>query len=175
MTPELFTVGHGTAGQAALTQLLQTAGVTRLVDVRRHPGSRNHPQVAHDRLAQWLPEAGIAYRWDERLGGRRRLPPDSPDLWWQVPAFRAYAHHMRTAPFQKAVADLLAEAVTAPTVIMCSESVWWRCHRRLIADFVVLAAGGTVRHLGHDGRFVDHPVATGARRSDAGSLVYDRA
>lgn len=169
----LLTVGHGTAGQAELVGLLAGAGVTCLIDVRRHPGSRAHPHVRREALAEWLPAAGIEYRWDERLGGRRRLPEQSPDCWWQVASFRAYAAHMRTAGFFDAVGELLAEATTSRTTVMCSETVWWRCHRRLIADFVTLARGTPVRHLAHDGRLAEHRPSPGARLTAEAVLVYD--
>jgi uncharacterized protein (DUF488 family) len=172
VAPALLTFGHGTASQDEIVGLLRGAGVARLVDVRRYPGSRAHPHVARDAMAQWLPEAGVGYRSEPRLGGRRRLPPDSPDVWWEVAAFRAYAAHMRTPEFLSAADDLLADAATTPTAVMCSETVWWRCHRRLIADFVTLARGGEVLHLGHDGRLSGHPPAAGARVVD-GLLVYD--
>lgn len=89
-------------------------------------------------------------------------------------AFRASAHHMRSAEFLDAVDGLLAELSTARTAVMCSESLWWRCHRRLIADFATLARGTSVYHLNHDGRLTDHPVAAGARLSADGVLVYDQ-
>ena len=173
MAPLLLTVGHGTTNQAEFTGLLRAAGVARLVDVRRYPGSRAHPHVSREALAGWLPAAGIGYRWEERLGGRRRLPAESPDLWWRVDAFRAYAHHMRSAEFLDAVDGLLTDLEAASTVVMCSESLWWRCHRRLIADFVTLARATPVCHLNHDGRLTGHPVAAGARRTPDGVLVYD--
>ncbi len=169
----LLTVGHGTASQAELTRLLRAAGVTRVVDVRRYPSSRAHPHVTGEALAEWLPAAGIGYRWEERLGGRRRPPDGSTDPWWRVAAFRGYAHHMRSAEFLAAMDELLPQAVSTATCVMCSESVWWRCHRRLIADFATLACGRRVRHLNHDGRLTDHPVAAGARLSH-GLLFYDR-
>lgn len=174
MTSPLLTMGHGTASQAELTKLLHDAGVTRLVDVRRYPGSRAHPHVRRDALAQWLPDAGIDYLWEERLGGRRELPAGSPDRWWRVDAFRAYAHHMRSAEFRDAVNSLLSETVDGGlTAVMCSESLWWRCHRRLIADFLTLTSRTPVRHLSHDGRLTEHPVAAGARISTNAELVYD--
>jgi uncharacterized protein (DUF488 family) len=167
----LRTLGHGTASRQQLLDLLTGAGVATVVDVRRFPGSRAHPHVRREALAEWLPAAGIAYRWEERLGGRRRLSEESPDVWWQVPAFRAYAGHMRTAEFATAMDGLLREPGAA---VMCSESLWWRCHRRLIADFAVLAGGAEVRHLQHDGRLTAHTVAAGARLRADGLLVYDR-
>ncbi len=171
--PQLLTVGHGTVGQNEFVELLAAAGVARLVDVRRYPGSRAHPHFGREALSRWLPAVGVDYRWEERLGGRRPTPQESPDVWWQVDAFRAYAAHMRTVEFAEAVTGLLAEAAAGTTAVMCSESVWWRCHRRLIADFLTLARRMDVRHLGHDGRLTDHQPAAGARLSSEGVLVYD--
>ena len=173
MAPCLLTVGHGTASQAEFTTLLCDAGVTRLVDVRRYPRSRTHPHASREALARWLPAAGVGYRWEEGLGGRRSLPAESPDRWWRVDAFRAYAHHMRSSEFLEAVSRLLTELAEATTAIMCSESLWWRCHRRLIADFATLARDIAVFHLIHDGRLTEHPVAAGARLTADGLLVYD--
>ena len=147
--------------------------MTQLVDVRRYPSSRVHPHFRREALARWLPSEGIDYRWEERLGGRRREPAEPADPWWQVAAFRAYAHHMRGAEFLAAMDGLLAQPLSATTSVMCSESLWWRCHRRLIADFAVLARGVPVRHLNHDGRLTDHPVAAGARLSGDGLVFYD--
>jgi uncharacterized protein (DUF488 family) len=175
MAPCLITVGHGTASQAEFTKLLSGAGVTRLVDVRRYPGSRAHPHANREALARWLPAVGIGYRWEEQLGGRRRLPAESPDRWWRVDAFRAYADHMRSYAFLEAMSQLIAEVEEATTVIMCSESLWWRCHRRLIADFTTLARDIPVFHLNHDGRLTEHPVAAGARLTAERLLVYDLA
>ena len=174
MTPHLITVGHGTATQDELTVLLRDAGLQRLVDVRRFPGSRAHPHVGRAALERWVPGAGIAYRWDERLGGRRRVPAQSPDTWWQVDAFRAYADHMRGPEFLDAIEELSAEVHEAPTAVMCSETLWWRCHRRLIADFAVRVRGVAVCHLDHRGHTAEHRVAEGARVSSSGLLVYDR-
>jgi uncharacterized protein (DUF488 family) len=173
MAPRLITVGHGTATQQELADLLSGAGLSRLVDVRRYPGSRAHPHFSSAALAQWLPETGIAYRADVRLGGRRSSPRGSPDTWWQVLAFRAYAAHMRTPEFLDGVEDLLVDVHTDCTAVMCSESLWWRCHRRLIADFLALARGLTVCHLDHRGRLTEHPAAAGARLSSPDTLIYD--
>ena len=101
------------------------------------------------------------------------MPPDSPDVWWTVAAFRGYAGHMRSRDFLAAIDQVLDEARTTTTAVMCSESVWWRCHRRLIADFAVLSRGVEVDHLHHSGKRTPHAVAAGARRTDDGLLVYD--
>ena len=173
----LLTVGHGTSDRAALTELLRGADAGVLVDVRRYPGSRRNPDVSSDAMAQWLPAAGINYRWEPRLGGRRRLPAgvDDADPWWRVEAFRAYAAYTRTEDFRTALAEVLdLAAATAPrtTLVMCSESVWWRCHRRLISDVAVLLHGVEVQHLAHDGKRTPHPSASGARVTRTG-LRYD--
>jgi uncharacterized protein (DUF488 family) len=173
MAADLITVGHGTASREDLAGLLTGAGLSRLVDVRRYPGSRAHPHFGRAAMARWLPETGIAYRNEERLGGRRRVPPDSPDTWWQVDAFRAYASHMRTPEFLAAIDDLLADVRAGPTAVMCSETLWWRCHRRLIADHLTLTRRLTVCHLDHRGRLTDHRVAAGARLRSPGVVVYD--
>ncbi|WP_445259323.1 DUF488 domain-containing protein [Nocardioides aurantiacus] len=173
----LLTFGHGTASQDQLTQLLTAGGVRRVVDVRRFPGSRRHPHVAAEELERWLPAAGIEYAWEPRLSGRRRVSAeaDATDSWWRVEAFRAYAAHARSAAFRDALEDVLSVVIDqGPGVaIMCSESLWWRCHRRIISDVVVMLHARQVQHLGHDGRVVDHLVAAGARVSTDG-LIYDR-
>ena len=137
----LLTFGHGTATAERMTELLRDAGVAVLVDVRTAPGSRRHPHVARAELERWLPEAGISYRWDKRLGGFRKAVPDSPDTAWREDMFRGYAAHMRTEEFQAAMDEVLVQAGVDSTAVMCAESLWWRCHRRLIADFAVATSG----------------------------------
>lgn len=173
--PDLLTVGHGSLGRAALGALLRTAAVDLVVDVRRFPGSRANPDVRREALEGWVPASGARYRWEERLGGRRRLPTDAPviDSWWIVPAFQAYSAHTRTGDFSDALAQVLAEARQEQVAIMCSESVWWRCHRRLIADVAVLGEGVVVHHLLSSGQRRPHIPAAGARVRDDGLLVWD--
>ncbi len=172
MTVELLTVGHGTLAAGELTGLLQGAGVDLLVDVRSYPGSRRHPHVGREQMAAWVPEAGIAYRWEPRLGGRRRTHPGSPHVALRNDAFRGYADHMATPEFRAGLDDLLADAARRTTAVLCAESVWWRCHRRLLADAAELVGGATVRHLMHDGRLMPHRVTEGARRA-GDHVVYD--
>src|SRR3954465_1510979 len=164
----LLTVGHGPRGGAPLGDRLSGAGVEVVVDVRRFPASRNNPDVARESLEEWLPERGIGYRWDDRLGGRRRLPAGEPvvDGWWTVGQFAAYAAHTRTPEFTAALDAVLAETATSTVAVMCSESVWWRCHRRLIADVAVLAHGVPVEHLMPDGRLTPHRPSEGAVLED---------
>lgn len=176
MTAPLLTFGHGTLAQDEIAAVLRGADVEALVDVRRFPGSRRHPHVATDAMAQWLPGARVAYRWEPRLGGRRRADPAEADVdpWWQVDAFRAYAAHTRTGEFRAALAEVLTGAAERRTAVMCSETVWWRCHRRLISDVAVLLHDVPVLHLGHDGRLAPHRPSGGARVTERG-LVYDAA
>jgi len=123
-------------------------------------------------MAAWLPEAGIDYRWEPRLGGRRRVRPDSPNVALRDDAFRGYADHMGSEEFRAGLDDVLAEARRRRTAVLCAESVWWRCHRRLLSDFAVLVRGAAVHHLMHDGRTLPHRVTEGARRRGDG-VVYD--
>jgi uncharacterized protein (DUF488 family) len=174
----LLTVGHGTLDRSGLSALFKDAHVALVVDVRRFPGSRHNPDVSTEAMAQWLPDAGFHYRWEQRLGGRRRLTSeDDPDAdrWWRVEAFRAYAAHTRTPEFLTALDDLAVDvAAHRTTAIMCSESVWWRCHRRLVADAAALLRGIDVAHLAHDGRTTPHEPSAGVRVAD-GLLRYDAA
>jgi uncharacterized protein (DUF488 family) len=169
----LVTFGHGTASEEQIAGLLRGAGVAAVVDIRTAPGSRRHPHVARAELERWLPGAGIGYRWDKRLGGFRTAAPDSPDTAWREPMFRGYAAHMRQPDFRIAMDEVLGQAAGQRTAVMCSESVWWRCHRRLVADFAELARGAAVQHLMHDGRLLPHRLSPGVRVRDDGLLVYD--
>jgi uncharacterized protein (DUF488 family) len=172
----LLTVGHGPQDRDALGGLLTGAGVGRLVDVRRFPGSRNNPDVARDALAEWLPALGIGYRWEERLGGRRSIPAGEPveDGWWTVRQFAAYAAHTRTPEFAAALDEVLTEAAGGTVAVMCSETVWWRCHRRLIADVAVLARGVPVEHLMPGGRLSPHRPSEGAVFGPDGAVHWPR-
>jgi uncharacterized protein (DUF488 family) len=169
---KIWTVGHGAATEADFAALVGAADIASVADVRRYPGSRRHPHFAGDRMARWLANVGIGYRWLPGLGGRRRPEPDSLNVALRNPQFRGYADHMASAEFGESVGELLAVAASAPTAVMCSESVWWRCHRRLLADHLVLVAGIDVVHLLHDGRLTAHPLTGGVRR-DGDRVVYD--
>lgn len=172
---ELVSVGHSTLDRDQLAELLLGAGIAVVVDVRTAPGSRRNPQLGRESLRAWLPDRGIDYQWERDLGGFRRPAPDSPDTVWRNASFRGYAGHTRDPRFLAAMDRLIAQAVHRPTAIMCSEAVWWRCHRRIIADFAVLARGMRVRHLMPDGRLQPHVPTSGARLRGDGLLVYDGA
>lgn len=173
MSAPLLTIGHGTSDRAELAQRLRDAGIQTLVDVRRFPGSRRNPEVARDAMREWVPDEGIGYVWEERLGGRRRVPKDAPDVdaWWRVEAFRAYAAYTREPEFRAAMAELVERVQHETIAVMCSEFVWWRCHRRLISDVATLVHDLPVEHVMPDGRRSLHEPSEGARLAD-GLLTY---
>jgi uncharacterized protein (DUF488 family) len=177
MAVTLFTVGHSTRGIGELLGLLAEHGIETLVDVRRYPASRRHPQFSREALAASLAGAGVAYVHELDLGGRRQPQPDSPNTAWRVAAFRGYADYMGSEPFAAALGRLLASAARSRTVMMCAEAVPWRCHRRLIAD-AATAAGAEVIHLLGPGRAERHQLDANARAVAAPGpgrvrLVYD--
>lgn len=169
----LFTVGHGTLEITELTDLLVGAGISILLDVRSYPGSRRYPHFAREALERSIPAAGVGYEWRPALGGRRKPQPESVNLAWRHPSFRAYADYMATAPFLDALDRLVADAAQETVAVMCAESLWWRCHRRLIADGATLLRDVEVRHLFHDGHLQVHPPTPSARVDPRGILVYD--
>lgn len=181
--PSIFTVGHGTRQLPSLIEILQSAHVTKLVDVRSIPRSFTNPQFNHDTLQQSteLREAQIDYAWfGASLGGRRngQQPNIQRNSAIRVTAFRNYAGYMSTPSFRVGLEELmsLADTVRDSTggyiAIMCSETLWWRCHRRMIADALV-AGGWDVRHLGIQKQPMEHKLWEIARVDDDGNVVYD--
>ena len=143
---EVTTIGHGTRSAEELVETLREAGVRTLVDVRRFPGSRRNPQFGREALASTLASAGIAYRHAVELGGRRTGEPGEERFGCiRVPAFRSYAARMGTETWQRALADVLAEP--APC-LLCAETLWVRCHRRLISELLAARGHGVVHLLG---------------------------
>ncbi len=170
----VFTIGHSTRTIGEFIALLQGNGVGLIVDVRRFPGSRRHPQFGSDALAASLADAGIAYRHEEALGGRRAGDPaagPSPNTAWRVAAFRAYADYMATPPFRTALQRLMADAAAARPAIMCAEAVPWRCHRRLITD-ALLARGVPVLDIIGPGRASPAQLSPHALVQPDGGLIY---
>jgi uncharacterized protein (DUF488 family) len=166
----IFTVGHSTRPQEELVAILRETGVGLLVDVRRFPGSRRYPQFGKEALRAGLAAAGIAYRHEPDMGGRRDPRPDSPNTAWRVAAFRGYADHMASPEFRAALERLLA-AAPGPAAVMCAEAVPWKCHRQLIADALV-ARGVEVVHLLAPGRRQAHVLNPAATAGADGSVVY---
>jgi uncharacterized protein (DUF488 family) len=169
--PPVFTVGHSTRPIEELLALLAEHEVRTLVDVRRFPGSRRHPQFSRDALAASLAGAGIQYVHEPDLGGRRAVRPDSPHTAWRVEAFRGYADHMETPEFAAALDRLIQRAAGETVVILCAEAVPWRCHRRMISDALV-ARGLQVLHILGPNRADPHELNENARVLPGGRLLY---
>ena len=169
--PPVFTLGHSTRPIGDFLDLLREHGVQVLVDVRRYPGSRRHPQYSREALAASLQEAGIHYMHEPDLGGRRAVRPGSPHTAWRVDAFRGYADHMETPEFGAALERLMDRAARETVAILCAEAVPWRCHRRLISDALV-ARGVEVRHILGRGRADPHEIDPIARILPGGRLLY---
>ncbi len=159
--PTLWTIGHSTRTLEGFVTLLRGAEIELLVDVRRFAGSRRNPQYGHDVLPQALAAVGITYRALPGLGGRRKATPGPRNAGWRVAAFRAYADHLASAEYREARAQLMALAQRQRTCMMCAEAVWWRCHRRIIADDFT-ARGWTVVHLLAPGKSTRHALQSGA-------------
>lgn len=171
----ISTVGHGARSQEEFLQVLREAGVELLVDVRRYPGSKRHPHFGKASLAAELPSHGIRYEWwGQSLGGRRKADAAALERHggWKNEAFRAYASHMDSSEFRAALQRLMEVSGETHTAIMCAETLWWRCHRRLIAD-ALTAEGRQVMHLGM-GEPHAHRMTEIARLDDQGLLAYDR-
>jgi len=174
MPIKLLTLGHGTATADELAALIRNAGIELIVDVRTVPKSRRHPHVWLEQMELWVPQlSGSAYLWQPALGGFRTRNRDSSNVALRHPSFRAYADYMETSEFATALDGLLAQATDTRVAIMCSEAVWWRCHRRLISDAALLLHGIDVQHLMHDGRLRPHIPTAGYRVTDDGRLRYD--
>jgi uncharacterized protein (DUF488 family) len=170
-SPIIFTVGHSTRSLEELTGLLDAANVRELTDVRSVPRSRRHPQFAGDALARSLPIHGIAYVHDRALGGFRRAQPHSPNTGWEHPAFRGYADYMSSEEFLDALDQLQTRARQHTVCVMCAEALWWRCHRRLICDALVIR-GWRVLHLGLHAKPVEHKLTPFALRGEDHTLTY---
>ncbi len=164
-------LGHSTSTAQRFTELARTHAIELVADVRTVPRSRRHPHFDTDRMAVWLPEAGVGYRHLPRLGGWRRPAPDSPNGAWRNPSFRGYADYALTDEFAAGLEELLGLAAGQRTAMMCSEALWWRCHRRLVADRLVV--GGTdVVHIGTDGRTAAHRLTAFAVSGEDGRVRY---
>lgn len=169
----VFTIGHGTRTTQELASLLTDADVELIVDVRRFPGSRRHPHLAREPLAKDLPALGVAYEWwGEELGGRRSRPGPTKHPAWRNAAFQAYADHMDEASFREEFERLEKRAADTRLAVMCAETLWWRCHRRLIAD-VLVVRDHSVQHIMSSGKLQAHPLNPSARPTDDGWIAYD--
>ena len=169
----LLTIGHGTISAEQFVSLLCGAGAGRLVDIRSAPGSRHNPQFARAEMERWLPVASISYQWERTLGGFRKPSPESPNTALRHPAFRGYADYMLTEEFIAGADDLGKLAAEEVVAVMCSESLWWRCHRRLLCDYLTLVHGFDIRHVMHDASLREHRLTEGVH-SLGDHVVYDQ-
>jgi uncharacterized protein (DUF488 family) len=168
------TIGHSTRPLDAFVALLRENAVELLVDVRSIPRSRTNPQYNADTLPDALAPDGIAYRHIKALGGlrgRRRDAAPSPNLYWENAAFRNYADYAMGAEFHAGLDELIDLAETRHCAIMCAEAVWWRCHRRIITDYL-LARGIAVRHIMAPGKAEPAKPTPGMQETAAGTLIY---
>jgi uncharacterized protein (DUF488 family) len=171
LKPAIYTIGHSTRSLEELIAALEAHGIRTLVDIRSFPMSRRLPHFNRESLQEELPKSGIAYVWMKDLGGRRKKQmQESPNLGLRNQSFRNYADHMLSAPFQRAIKELLELAERAQAAIMCAERVYFRCHRMLVSDYLV-AHGYQVLHIDGTGPARAHELMKEARLID-GRLIY---
>lgn len=172
----VFTIGHSTRSIDEFIALLEASRIERLVDVRSFPGSRRLPHFNSEALAESLAAASIDYTWMKDLGGRRKrsLPrEDTRNAMWENQSFRNYADYALSAAFNTALGELEALAAAQRCAIMCSEAVWWRCHRRIVTDHL-LARGHAVEHILGPGQIKPATLTPGAQVA-AGGVIYPAA
>jgi uncharacterized protein (DUF488 family) len=169
--PLLVSLGHGTLQSDVFTTTLRAAGVAVAADVRRFPASRRNPHFNGVAMREWLDHAEIAYRPFPALGGRRDPLQDSPNTVLRNSAFRGYADYMATDEFRTAFDELIALARKQPVAMFCAETLWWQCHRRLIADAAILLGGLEIRHVTPASRS-SHVLTPGVRLA-GDTLLYD--
>lgn len=168
---KVWTVGHSTHPLETFVALLVAYDIAQVADIRTVPRSRRHPQFDTDALARSLPERGVAYVHLPRLGGWRHARPDSPNGAWRNPSFRGYADYATGEEFADGLAQLRGIAAKRRTAMMCSEALWWHCHRRLVADRL-LVAGDTVFHISSGGRVSAHQFTPFATVEPEGVITY---
>jgi uncharacterized protein (DUF488 family) len=157
----IYTIGHSTRSLEEFIVMLQSFNIEVLVDIRHYPGSRRYPHFNKQALEISLPEQDIQYVHLESLGGRRKPVAGSPNTAWRNDAFRGYADYMETPPYKEGIKALTAIAERATVAFMCSEAVWWRCHRSLVADYLKLN-GWKVMHIMGTAKADEHPYTSAA-------------
>lgn len=170
----IFTIGHSNRYLTDFVALLNEQSIQHVVDVRKLPGSKRYPQFNEDTLAEGLSQHQIDFSRSQGLTGRRKVSQDvtfETNAWWQNRSFHNYADHALTTTFHNALADLTETAAQYRTAIMCSEAVWWRCHRRIIADYL-LAAGHRVEHIMGPDQLMTAELSAGAVPHSDGAVLY---
>lgn len=166
----IWTIGHSTRTFEELLEMLRSFKIEMVADIRSFPGSRKFPRFNKEILQHTFPENGIEYIHIKKLGGRRKVNPDSKNTAWRVLAFRAYADYMETDEFKQGIKELEEIAKEKRTAYMCSEAVWWRCHRSMVSDYLK-ANGWKVMHIMDVGKEEEHPFTAPARIVN-GMLTY---
>ncbi|MEP6728213.1 MAG: DUF488 domain-containing protein [Bacteroidota bacterium] len=167
----IWTIGHSTRSFEEFVAMLHSFNVELVADVRSYPGSRKFPQFNKEALEISLPQNNIRYVHIKALGGRRKANPDSKNTGWRHIAFRGYADYMETSSFNAGIEELVKIALKQRTAYMCSEAVWWRCHRSMISDYLKLY-GWKVMHIMAIGKATEHPYTAPARIVN-GKLNYE--
>ena len=167
---KIWTIGHSTHTLEEFVAMLQYFNIEEVVDIRSYPGSRKYPQFNKEALEISLPLNKISYVHLKDLGGRRKADPDSKNTIWHHLAFRGYADYMETSEFRQGIRNLEEIATQKRTVYMCSEAVWWRCHRSMVSDFLKVQ-GWEVMHIMGIGKETEHPFTAPASVVD-GELTY---
>ena len=157
----IWTIGHSTHPFEEFTAMLQSFRIELVADIRSFPGSRKFPQFNKEALQITLPQNHIQYIHLKNLGGRRKVKPDSKNTEWRHPAFRGYADYMETDTFKEGITVLEKLALEQRTAYMCSEAVWWRCHRSMVSDYLK-AAGWKVWHIMGIEKAEEHPYTAPA-------------
>ncbi|MGN6211575.1 DUF488 domain-containing protein [Parafilimonas sp.] len=169
-TKEIWTIGHSTRTLEHFAEMLHSFHIKLLADIRSFPGSRRVPQFNKENLEESMPANGIAYVHLKRLGGRRPVHKDSKNTGWRHPAFRGYADYMETDDFKKGIEQLEAMAIKQRTACMCSEAVWWSCHRSMVSDYLKLN-GWLVHHIMEVNKATEHTYTQPAKIVN-GKLFY---
>lgn len=167
---EIWTIGHSTRSLDDFLALLKSFNIGQLIDVRRYPGSRKFPWFNKENLAMRLPEHHISYLHLENLGGRRKADKDSQNTAWRLASFRGYADYMETDTFKKAAEELQQIARNNRTAYMCSEAVWWSCHRSLVSDYLKIKEWKVTHIMGPE-KSMEHPYTKPAHIVN-GKLSY---
>jgi uncharacterized protein (DUF488 family) len=170
-TLTIWTIGHSTRPFEQFVAMLHSFKIEVVADIRSFPGSRKYPQFNKEVLQISLPENKIKYIHLKNLGGRRRVTPDSKNMGWRNIAFRGYADYMETGAFKDGISELVTIALKLRTAYMCSEAVWWRCHRSMVADYLKIR-GWKVMHIMGIGKAEEHSYTAPARIAN-GELNYE--
>jgi uncharacterized protein (DUF488 family) len=167
---EIWTIGHSTRSIEEFLSILKSFRIEVLVDIRTFPGSRRYPHFNKESLSTTLQQNGIEYVHMLALGGRRKPLADSVNVSWRHPAFRGYADHMQTPEFIDAINDVQRLASRKRVVYMCSEAMWWKCHRSLVSDYLKVK-GWNVQHITDVSKSSEHPYTSPAKPVQ-GELFY---